>query len=558
MIDWPRVLKLIPGYDPIATAGDCRFNPDTALAAVNFFRHHLCHIEGALAGTPFLLEEWQQAIIGNLFGWTRKDAKGRTVRRYREAMIFIPRKNGKTPLAAGIGLYYLFCDPERGQQNYIAASTREQAGLLFRHCKGMVLQQPSLNDRCRIYGGTAPGGQSQSIVRESLGSFLKVISGDSDVGTHGKNLNLAIVDELHEQPNRNLIDALRTSMASANKSQPLMVYTTTSDFDREGSICNEMHEYACKVRDGIVEDQKFLPVIYEATKEEDWTSPEVWARVNPNIGISVSGEYLADECKKAKENPALENLFKRLHLNVRTEQSERLIPMDAWDECGATSVVMPEENEYRACYCGLDLSTVNDLTAFACAFPADDGGYDVSVRVFCPRDTVRKHAIYQQWEREGLIEVTDGLRSTDYRYVRQRINEDAQRYQIQQIGYDPWNASHLAAELGQEDGFQMVEFRQGYLAMNEPTKEVVRLVLDRKLRHGGHKVLRWMAGNMAVKPDPAGNLKPDKQASGGKIDGMVAVIMAIGLAMRNTANESAYSTPGMLYAEQNEEYAESV
>ena len=535
-IEFARMMRLIPGYDPFATAGpDCWFDEAKAKAANAFFRERLTHIEGDLAGEPFELEPWEKAIIGNLFGWQRLDAKGRTIRRYRECLIFVARKNGKTPLAAGIALYCLFCDPERGQQNYVAASTREQAGLLFRHCRGMVDQSADLHEYCRIYGGNAAGGQAQSIVRESRNSFVKIISGDVSIGKHGKNLNLAIVDELHEQPGRDLVDTLRTSMASANKPQPLMIYTTTSDCERADSICNEIHDYACKVRDGLTEDLKFLPVIYEASREDDWTDPEVWKKANPNLGISVNEEFLWDECQKAKENPAIENTFKRLHLNIRTEQSVRLIPMDQWDACGEP--FDPAILLGRRCYAGMDLATVSDLAAITLVFPPDEesGLYYCLPFMWCPRSRAMERqrqgkVSYLTWERQGHLILTDGCQ-IDYRYIRERINALSKLYDMQELPYDPYNATHLATQLKEEDGLNMIEHRQGVLSMNEPTKFLLRILLGRQLRHNGHPVLRWMASNMAARTDANGNYWPDKEKSGDKIDGMVALIMGLGRAM---------------------------
>lgn len=552
MTDFPAEWRtVIPGYDPVATAAGAWFDGRAAEQAVKFFPACLKHVEGELAGHPFILETWQAAFVGCLFGWKKKDAKGRTVRRYREALLYVPRKNGKTPLCAGIGLQYLFVDKERGQQNYIAASTKEQAGLLFRHAKGMIEQEPVLSNACRVYGGNAPGGQSQSIVREREGSFLKIVAGDATVGQHGKNTNIAIIDELHEQPTRNLVDTFRTSMASANKPSPLLVYATTADFDRP-SICNEVHDYACKVRDGVIEDTAFLPCIFEATHADDWTKPELWARVNPNYGISVSEDYLARECERAKEEPAYQNTFLRLHLNLKTEQAVRLIDMNLWDECGESFTA--ESLEGRSCFGGLDLATVNDLAAFSLCFPPEDEGAEYLFLLWhwCPAETAakreRKGRIpYETWAKEGLIELTP-RRDIDYRFIRSRINQLRDIYSIQTVAYDPWNATHIAKELTDEDGLEMVEYRQGYITMNEPTKGLLRLLLSRQIRHGGNKCLRWQASNLASKPDPAGNLKPDKEASADKIDGMVAMIMSLGLALRNPVVQSAYASHGVLYA----------
>ncbi|MFA5234955.1 MAG: terminase TerL endonuclease subunit [Sulfurimonas sp.] len=569
-LELQRTMRLIPGYDPFASPADCWFDEEAAVNAIAFFPERLKHIEGALAGEPFALEPWEQAIVGNLFGWKRRDAKGREIRRYRECLIFVPRKNGKTPLAAGIGLYCLFCEAERGQQNYIAASTREQAGLLFRHARGMVDQCDELSSLCRVYGGNAPGGQSQSIVRESRGSFLKIISSDVTVGKHGKNLNLAIVDELHEQVGRDLVDTLRTSMASANKPQPLMIYTTTSDFDREGSICNEIHDYASQVRDGIVDDPKFLPVIYEATPEDDWTSPDVWARVNPNLGISVSLEYLQDECKKAQENPSRENTFKRLHLNVRTGQDKRWIPMDKWDACSDARDPIAWRSDMVAALKGkmawpaFDIGSTSDLTALALVFPKsaiepESAAFIVLPYFWVPRESAIRRSKqdrvdYMKWIQQGFVTPTEGTYSevTDFGFVRRDINQLGAWFSFAKaadtglpiVVFDRlFQGDQMATDLA-SDGFEPVPFGQGFMSMAAPAKRFEELIISGLLDHGNNPVLRWMASNAAKDEDAAGNIKPSKKKSSEKIDGIVATIMALSrVPTDQPIGESIYNDP---------------
>lgn len=527
------VIRLIPGYDPYATAGDSWFDEESAREAVDFFPECLKHVEGACAGQPFVLETWQQAIVGNIFGWKRKDDKGRIVRRYREVLIYCPRKQGKSPLASGLGLYVFFCDPERGQQDYIAATTREQASLMFRQCKGMIEQEPQLSSRCRIYGGTAPGGQSRSIVRESDSSFLRVIAGEAG-GQHGQTPHLILVDELHAQPNRELIDTLRTGMASNNRVQPLTVYITTADYERE-SICNEMHGIAQKVRDGIYDDPAFLPCIWEADVADDWTDPAVWARVNPNLGISVSEEYLEREVKGAQEEPARLNEFLRLHLNVVTKQRTRWLDEDAWES--SAGEVDPEELAGRVCIGGLDLSAKYDLTALVLIFPNDDGSYSVLPRFWIPEESAilseRKHSIpYSAWNRGGHITFTPGA-SVDYQLIEQQVLEDSQSYQLEAVMFDPWNANATRTRL-EADGITMVEFPQTLKTFNEPTKEFGRLVKEGLMHHGNHPVLTWCANNVEVYTDPSGNIRPVKPKDGGpnKIDGIVAAVMGLSKAMQ--------------------------
>ena len=529
-LDLHRIARLIPGYDPFATAGDCWFDAEAAQTACDFFPECLTHVKGELAGKPFVLAPRQQAIIANLFGWKRPD----NTRRYREAFIFMPRKTGKSLLTAGIINYVLFCDGEPGAEIYSAAAERDQARLVFEMVKAQIEAEPELLSRAEVY--------KYSIVLGN--SSYKAISADAHT-KHGFNTHLAVIDELHAQPNRELVDVLSTSTGA--RRQPLLISITTSDFERE-SICNEKHEYASKVRDGIIDDPAFLPVIYEASRDDDWTSPETWRKAIPNLNVSVSEEFIAAECRKAQEEPAFENTFKRLYLNIRTEQAVRLIPMDKWDACGEKFDAKMLEG--RPCYAGLDLSTVNDITACVLVFaPKGDGEpYYVLPYIWCPRITAEKRnrksrVPYLQWAKEGHIELTPG-NSVDYRFIRKRINELGKRFKIQEVPYDPWNASHLATELGEEDGFQMVEFRQGMISMNEPTKFLLRLLLDGKLRHGGNPVLRWMASNASGKTDPAGNIKPDKQSSGEKIDGIVALIMGLGRTMIGwTKPQSIYNNP---------------
>jgi phage terminase large subunit-like protein len=542
-----KIARMIPGYDPFATAKNCEFREDVAQLAIEFFPECLSHIEGIKAGHPFELEDWEKAIVANLFGWFRPDG----TRRYRECLIFVPRKNGKTPLASGIGIYHIFCDPERGQQNYIAASTREQAGLLFRHCRGMVEQEDELDSRCRIYGGNAPGGQSQSIVREDVGSFLKVIAGDTKVGKHGRNANLVIVDELHEQQTADLVETLRTSMASANKPQPLLIYTTTSDYERP-SICNEIHLHACKVRDGLIEDFAFLPVIYEATKDEDWTDSKVWEKANPNLGVSVSEEYLKRECERAKESPAYENTFKRLHLNIRTEQAERLLPIEKWDACMVDE--LPDLTGKR-CWCGLDIGSTGDFTAFVAVFHVENRFAMVPI-FWIPQAAATKRrgnmgAVYKGWEDAGLLRITPG-NEVEYARVENDIVEFASKHGMVELAIDRlFQGASICQTLGEKHGLPVFAHGQGFTSMALPTRQFLEMVGNGTVMHDGNAVLRWMVSNLAGKSDEAGNCKPDKKRSAEKIDGVVAAIMGLGRAIVGASTEpkiSFYETHGLEHA----------
>lgn len=535
---WRKLMALIPGYDCLRDSAGCWFEPQAAQDALDFFEKCLTHAEGVLSGQPFLLEPWQKAIVACLFGWKREDSLGRIVRRYREVLIYLPRKQGKTPLCAGLGLFVFFCDPEPGQQGVIAASDRTQASLLFRHMSRMVQAEPELSSRCRIYGGHSSAGQSKSIVREADGSFLRVISADAQA-QHGGNLSLAIVDELHTQPSRDLIDVLRTSMSSANRLSPLAIYLTTADFMRE-SVCNETYRRGCQVRDGIVSDAGFLPVIFEASRDDDWRDPSVWRKANPNLNISKSEDYMRRECELAAQNPAHLATFLRLDLCVQTQQVQKCLDMVRWEACGAGADPGEWRNRMlqtlrgKSCCGGLDLGSVADLCAFALLFGDDDAGYDILPWFWGPRDNAERRQKrdgfpYIAWADAGFVSLTPGA-ETDYQSIRDDVNALGNTYGIRQIAADRlFQGVQLCQDL-MSDGFDVIAFGQGYESMAAPTRRFLELVSGGKLRHGNNPVLTWMASN-AASESRGEILKFSKAKSTEKIDGIIAGTMALGLTM---------------------------
>lgn len=521
--------RIIAGYDPIAEAeaSGCWFDESAGSKAADFFPSCLTHIEGSTAGTPFKLEPWQDNFIRMLFGWKIKDSQGREVRRYREVFLMIARKNGKSPLAAGIGLYTFFCDGEIGAQIFCAAADTEQAALLFRHARGMVEAEPELASRSDIFKGT---GHRSIVLKKDPGSFFKVLSSDANT-KHGGNTHMVMIDELHAQKDRELVDVLETSMASATRKQPLMVNITTADYERV-SICNEKHDYARKVRDGIIKDHAFLPVIFECLPSDDWKDPEIWKKANPNLGISVSEDYMRAKCLKAQESPIYENTFKRLHLNIRTSSNVALIDMDNWDKCPCENYTDDQLYD-EPCFGGLDLASTTDLASLALYFPRLK-----YVRLFfwCPGENIevrsrRDRVPYKLWTEQGLLKQTPG-NVIDYEYIINEIMMAKENFsRLQSIAFDPWNARQTAIHLQDKEGVKMIEFRQGFVTMNEPTKELLRLVKSHDLCHGGNEVLRWMATNATAQTDPAENIKISKRDSKEKVDGLIATVMALGLSM---------------------------
>lgn len=443
----------------------------------------------------------------------------------------IPTHN--STLAAGIALYLFLADKEPGSEVYSAASDKDQARIVFNVAKQMVIQSPKLRQRAEIY--------KNSMAHLSSASSYIVLSADADT-KDGLNAHGIVVDEVHAQKKRDLIDVLKTSTGA--REQPLEVYITTAGFDRH-SICYEMHDYAEKVRDGIITDHQFLAVIFAAAKDDDWTDPGTWAKANPGLGISVALKYFHTQCNRAKETPGYENTFKRLHLNIWTEQHTRWLPKELWDSCALGAI--RAQLKGRKVFAGLDLSSTKDVTALVLLVLDPDGiTYDVVPFFWIPEENIAKRVErdrvdYDVWHRQGFLLTTPG-NVVDQEFIRTSINALATEFHFQEIAIDRWNAAKLQTEL-MADGFTVVPFGQGFASMAAPTAELERLLLAGLIRHGGHPVLRWMSQNVATTQDAAGNMKPDKSKSTDRIDGIVALIMAIG---RATVNQAGGSIDGWL------------
>lgn len=541
---WRDLFALIPNYDPIKTAApEDYFDTSLANAACDFFPECLRHIEGELAGQPFKLEPWQQAVIGCLFGWKRHDNLGREVRRYRECLLYVPRKNGKTPLAAGINILVLFCDGERGAQVYGAASDAKQAGLLFRQAAHMVGMEPELKDRADVYNSTS---QRAIVLKADPASSYQVISAEA-YSKHGYNIHMFSVDELHAQPNRELIDVLRTGMASVNRKQPLALYLTTADVEGE-TICNEIYETARKVCTGAIKDSRFLPVIFEAQKEDDWTDPLVWQQCNPNLGVSVSLDYLVRECEKAKSTPAYQANFKRFHLNIRTNAANPWISLDTWDMNAAT----PAPTPVGGCYAGLDMSAVRDLTGLVIGWPHEREPWTVQAHCWCPRSAALERqqkaaneTPYLAWAEQGHVELCEGD-TIDYEMVERRIVELHLKHGIIELAIDPAFQGYQIAQNLAKRGIRVMHHQQGGAHMAGPVKYLTELVLSGRFNHGGHPVMRWHASNVQVRKNSANQDYFHKASSHGKIDLMVAAAMMVSRAMAGMSNaHSVYSTQGL-------------
>lgn len=526
---WRKPLR---GFDPWASAGKCHFDIDAARHAVGFFSDILVLVEGESAGKPFKLQPWQEWIVAHMFGWRRPDG----LRRFRKVFLYVPRGNGKTAFAAGILCYVAFCDPEEGAQLYSAAAEREQASLTLRIVRRMIEESKPLFDRSRIY--------SHSIKFSEHNGTYRSLSSEAST-KHGLSMSFGVIDELHAHKSRELYDVLWTS--TRKRRQPLCVITTTADYDRP-SVCNDELAYAKMVRDREIEDETMLPVIYEAAQDADWTDPEVWHDVNPNMGVTITEEDFAAEVKRAKVSPEYEGTIRRLGLNQRTSVVTRWISLPEWDACGDT--VDLESLRGKRAWLGIDLSTTVDLTAVTFFVEAGDGKYYMGMRCFTPEASARERGkadkvSYDGWARAGWLTLTPGSR-IEYGIVRDAVIEMASMYNVGEIGIDPYN-SQLFAEQLREHGLNVVLVPQTMPFMSPPAKEFERMIGVREIVHDRNPVLRWMLGNAMVHPDANGNIRPMKNISSDRIDGVTAGLNALHRLMEHrSSGASMYENRGIL------------
>ncbi|MCD9218260.1 terminase large subunit [Lactobacillus delbrueckii subsp. lactis] len=514
------------------------YNKKAADFAVSFIEC-LCHTKGTWAGKPFELIDWQEKIIRDIFGTLKSNG----YRQFNTAYIEIPKKQGKSELAAAVSLLLCCADGEERAEVYGCAADRQQAAIVFDVAADMVRMNPALKKRVKILAS------QKRIIYQPTNSFYQVLSADA-YSKHGFNVSGVIFDELHTQPNRKLYDVMTKGSGDA-RTQPLYFLITTAGTDTN-SICYEVHQKALDIMNGRKHDPTFYPVIYGSKESDDWTDPSIWKKANPSLGITVSIDKVKAAFNSAKENPAEENTFRQLRLNQWVKQSVRWMPMDKWDACAFP--VDEQALKGRICYGGLDLSSSTDITAFVLVFPPEDEseGFTILPHFWIPEGNVelrvrRDHVPYDIWKKQGYLETTEG-NVIHYGYIEQFIDDLGKKYNIREIAFDRWGAVQMVQNL-EGLGFTVVPFGQGFKDMSPTTKELMKLTLEKKIAHGGHPVLRWMMDNIFIRTDPAGNIKPDKAKSTEKIDGVVATIMALDRAIRNEGEtgDSIYDERGLLF-----------
>lgn len=521
------------------------FDERAAKMVIAFFSV-IKHSKGEWAGRPVQLEPWQQFILWVLFGWKRADG----TRRFKTAYIEVPRKNGKTLLAAGLGCFLTVADGEGGAEVYSAATTRDQARLSHGDAVRMVRQSPELGRELKLYKDNI----------HSTRTFSKFEPLSSDYNSlDGLNVHGAIADELHAWKGRDLWDILET--ATGSRRQPLMLAITTAGSDRQ-SLCYQWHDYVEKVLAGILEDDSVFGVIYTIDEGDDWGDESTWFKANPNLGISKKLENMRDLAARAREMPSQLNAFLTKHLNVWVSGETRWMNPDKWRACN--TAVSIEQLRGRKCYGGLDLSTTTDVSALIWVFeplPNKDV-YPVLCRFFIPGENIpervrRDRVPFDAWVRAGYVTATPG-NVIDYEWILSQIEQDAAIFEVRELAFDRWGSQQIMNQLQDRLGFLvdadeahrlkrplLVQFGQGFASMSSPMKELEKLVISRRLAHGGNPVLSWMADNVVAVQDPAGNIKPDKSKSREKIDGIVGVIMGLDRAIRHERKSSVYATRGI-------------
>jgi phage terminase large subunit-like protein len=507
------------------------FDEQAALHAVNFFPF-LRHSKGEWAGKPVELEPWQLFWTAIMFGWKKENG----YRRFRTCYIEIARKNGKSTWASGFGNYLFYPDGEPGAEVYTVATKEDQARIVWEESKRMIQKSKTLRKRV--------GMTKKSLFVESLACVYRPLGKDSET-QDGLNVHGAIIDELHAHKTPDMWDVIETGMGA--RRQPMMIAITTAGVNKQG-ICYEQRTYLEKILDGIVQDDSYFGVIYTLDKQDDPFSPDTWIKANPNLGISVKLDDLQRLATKASETPRAINNYLTKRLNIWCNAEERWLDMNAWIDCADNFTL--DDMEGRTCFVGVDLSKKIDLTAVAFVFPPSDFDefWRVFVKFYFPEDNIEKRTRETRvpmdvWAKQEYITTTPG-NVVDYGYIEDDLVELSQKFDIQEIAYDPWNASQFAIQMQDKD-FVMVEIRQGARTLNEPCKEFEAKILSRMIKHTNNPVLNWNASNVVVEPDRNGNYLPSKKKSTDSIDGVAALLNGLSRAIVHEDESSVYSNRGI-------------
>ena len=519
--------------DRLAIEQGCYFDEAKGRRPIEFIERFCRQSKGRWAGKALKLLDWQRSFIMRFFGWRAPNG----LRRFRTAYLEVGKKNGKSTMISALVIYLALADNEGAPEVYLNAVDREQASIVFDEAARMVERSPYFSARLEVT-------KSKKRIIDPIGHG-KIQANSADAPSKdGVNASAVVFDEIHRFKSRELWDVMQ--YAGVSREQPLRIVITTAGEEEEGPWF-EQREYSEKVNDGVIPDITHLGVIYRALPEDDLDDPATWRKANPSLGVTINEDDFRNELAKARNTPAELGNFLRLRLNIVARSEGKFIELSDWDACAGWDqppIDVP-------LYLGLDLSDRNDLTALVGIWGDFENGFVVGSRFWLPRENIakleRQHQVpYRMWADQEHIVLTDG-NTIDYEFVKAQILEIASKHKLIKLMTDPYNAKKLAEDLLNQHGLPVEYLRQGYLSLSDPTKTLHELIMARKIRHGGHPILRWHASNAVARRDPAGNIKLDKEKSRKKIDGMAALVNAVAGAISDPGEPACvYDTPGSL------------
>lgn len=511
---------ILSDADEVAVANGCYFDEAAAEHVCDFFRKNLCHSKGEWAGKPFELLPWQRnEIIYPIFGWMREGG----TRRYRKVYIELPKKQGKSTLGAGVGLYLLCADGESGAEIYSAATDQEQASIVHNEAINMVDASPELSAILKV------NRSNRNIALHANLSYYRSLSGEA-VNKEGLNAHGIIIDELHVWKGRKLWEALKYAFRARRQGLNFVITTAGDDMH---SVCREQHDYAKSVLSGTIMDDRFFGYIKEAAADADITDRKVWYATNPSMGITINEEEFAADIKEAQQSPSSLAAMKRYSFNIWTTAENPWLNLDDWKKCERSFT----ENDLlgRECWAGLDLSKSRDMTALVLVFPESDGSVKLLPYFWLPESTIEdtrqpNRELYRVWSQDGYLELSEG-NTINYKVIRDRLMSLKTMFNIRKLAYDAMYAQQLAIELYNDCSIECEEFRQTIMNFGPACAEFEKLLIDGNLLHNGNPIMGWQAGHVNVWTDRNNNKRPVKPSSNDarKIDGIVAAVMATGL-----------------------------
>lgn len=505
------------------------FDNEEADRAIRFIETFCKIVDGKKAGQPLLLLDWQKELVRNLFGWKKRESG---YRKFQQVFLFIPRKNGKTVFSAGISLYVLLLDQEEFSQCYFGAADREQARLAFDIVKVMIEKEPKLKKVLKVY--------NNSIKYQKTNSFFKVISSEAST-KHGFNTHFALIDELHAHPNDELYQVLTTSIGA--RVQPIIMTITTAGTNKN-HICYELYDYSKKLIEGIIEDETFLPFIFEGDPNLPIDDLTNLSMANPSLGTGISLDYLLTASQKAKNIPTQLEAFKQLHLNIWSDSATQFIRSEDWNKC--EDQYTNEDLLGEECYMSYDLSSNKDITSINLLFPPTEKRKEFRTLSynFLPYDSavekqnISAGRVFLNWADDPINNLFLTMhKTTDFDFVLEKIEELNNQYKILQITYDRFLSNYMNLEVAKIVDCELVEFNQNFKNFSPATKEFESMVLEQKIKHNNNKVLTWSISNVKVMQDNHENIKPIKSKSSDKIDPAIALIMNVGQYLDSLAIE---------------------